>query len=193
VQIETLTLTQSLKGPKAVLEKLEILAARHHDDPHVLKALAECYEADGRSADAENAAMEALKLFEGDASLHYLAGRTQRAMGQIDQAIEHLVEAIRLEPVKVEPYLELAQAYEDRRQYEQAIRTYQQATLACPQDHRPYFQAGMLLKNGKDFSAAEVMFRHAAELAPNDINIRSQLTALMALNFVHHNQEAVTR
>ncbi|MBN2678323.1 MAG: tetratricopeptide repeat protein [Anaerolineaceae bacterium] len=193
VQVEQLMLTQAIKGPKAILDQLETLSARNHEDPRVLKALAECYSAIGQSEEAERSAMEALNLDPGDAGLHYLAGKTQRAKGQLDQAIDHLSEAIRLEPVNVEAYLELAHAYEDRRQYEQAVRVYQQATIVCPDDHRPYMQAGMLLKNSADFAAAEVMLQKASSLAPADMNIHSQLNALRALNFVHHTQDAITR
>jgi tetratricopeptide (TPR) repeat protein len=193
VQVEQLRLTQILKGPKAILTQLETLSARNRDNPSVLKALAECYNEMGQAADAEQTAMEALKLAGEDGSLHYLAGKIQRARGQLDQAIDHLSEAIRLEPAKVEAYLELAQAHVDRRQYEQAVRIYQQATIVCPDDHRPYLQAGMLLKDGADFSAAEIMLKRASSLMPADLNIRTQLGALMALNFVHHTQDALTR
>jgi hypothetical protein len=51
----------------------------------------------------------------------------------------------------------------------------------------------MLLKEGADFAAAEVMLRQAATLAPGDMNIQGQLGALKALNFVHHTQDALTR
>jgi len=193
VQVEQLMLTQAIKGPKAILTQLESLGARNREDPRVLKALAECYSALGQDSEAEQTAMEALKLAGDDANLHYLAGKIQRAGGQLDQAIDHLSEVIRLESTHVEAYLELAQAYTDRRQYEQAVRVYQQATIVCPEDHRPYLQAGMLLKDGADFAAAEVMLRKAASLNPMDLNIHSQLGALMALNFVHHTQDALTR
>jgi len=193
VQVEQLMLTQALKGPKAILDQLETLGARNREDPQVLKALAECYSAIGHNDEAEQAAMDALKLVANDGGLHYLAGKLQRAKGQLDQSIDHLAEAIRLEPANIEAYLELALAYEDHRQYDQAVRIYQQAIIVAPNDYRSYYQAGLLLKDGKDFAPAEVMFKHAADLAPGDLNIRSQLGALMALNFVHHTQEALTR
>lgn len=193
VQVEQLMLTQAIKGPKAILTQLETLGARNREDPRVLKALAECYNAIGLNDEAEQTAMEALKLAGDDGSLHYLAGKSQRARGQLDQAIDHLSKAIHLDPINVEAYLELARAHIDRRQYEQAVRVYQQATIVCPDDHRPYFQAGMLLKDGADFAAAEVMLKKAASLAPADLTIHSQLGALMALNFVHHTQDALTR
>ncbi|GEM_PF-7104001 len=193
VMIEQLMLTQAIKGPKAILSQLETLGARHREDPQVLKALAECYSAIGRDDEAERSAMSALQFNANDPGLHYLAGKFQRAGGQVSQAIDHLSEAIRLQPKHIEAYLELAQAYTDSRQYEQAVRVYQQATIVCPDDHRPYFKAGMLLKEGADFSAAEVMLKQAATLAPGDMNIQAQLGALKALNFVHHTQDALTR
>ena len=41
----------------------------------------------------------------------------------------------------------------------------------------------------KDYVGAEAMLRRAAELSPQDLNIRRQLGAVIALNLVHNSQE----
>jgi hypothetical protein len=40
--------------------------------------------------------------------------------------------------------------------------------------------------------AAERMLQQAAKLDPDDLQIRRQLIAVMALNLIHKSQEAVT-
>jgi Flp pilus assembly protein TadD len=46
-------------------------------------------------------------------------------------------------------------------------------------------QAGLALKEAKDYAAAETELRLAAELAPKDARIQRQLAGLIALNLVH--------
>ena len=90
----------------------------------------------------------------------------------------------------VEAYLELGQVYQQRREHAEAIEVYQQAMAVAPDDHRPYYLAALALRDAKDYEGAEQLLRRAAELAPNDVNIRRQLGAVIALNLVHHSQEA---
>jgi len=60
------------------------------------------------------------------------------------------------------------------------------AVKIAPNDYRPYYQAGLALKDSKDYLEAETMFRRAAHLAPNELNIHRQLAAVVALNLVHN-------
>jgi Flp pilus assembly protein TadD len=46
------------------------------------------------------------------------------------------------------------------------------------------------MKNARDYAKAEALLRKAAELAPNDLNVRRQLGAVIALNLVESSQEA---
>ncbi|HBA92656.1 MAG TPA: hypothetical protein DCZ08_13240 [Anaerolineaceae bacterium] len=70
------------------------------------------------------------------------------------------------------------------------MAAYQQAMRTAPEDYRSFYQAGLILRDGKDYLAAETMLRRAADLAPTDVNIRRQLGAIVALNLVHNCQEA---
>ena len=69
------------------------------------------------------------------------------------------------------------------------MRIYQQAILVNPHDHRMYLAAGTVLREAKDYRASEAMFRRAAELAPDDVNIQRQLGAVVALNLVYESKE----
>ena len=69
-------------------------------------------------------------------------------------------------------------------------RPIKKAMKTVPQDFRMYYQAGLILREGKDYHGAETMLRRAAELAPDDLNIRRQLGAVITLNLIHSSQEA---
>jgi Flp pilus assembly protein TadD len=90
----------------------------------------------------------------------------------------------------LDAYLELGRAHQDRRQHNQAVNTYHQAIAVAPNDYRPYCQAGLVLKESKDYEGAEDMLRRAAELAPNDVSIHRMLGAVVALNLVHNRRQS---
>jgi hypothetical protein len=47
-----------------------------------------------------------------------------------------------------------------------------------------------MLKESKDYGGSESMLRRAAELAPEEINIRKVLGVVITLNLVHNSLEA---
>ena len=118
--------------------------------------------------------------------MHLLIGQVFRQSGQLDESIEHLSKAIELAPNRLEPYLELGLARKERQDYQQALQIFEQATTIDPADPRAPFQAGLALKESKDYKLSETMLRRAVSLAPNDLNIRRQLAAVVALNLVHN-------
>jgi tetratricopeptide (TPR) repeat protein len=85
----------------------------------------------------------------------------------------------------VSAYLELGAVHQDRRQHTQALDAYRRAIDVAPDNPQPYYEAGLLLKEGRDYQGAEDMLRRAAHLARNDVNIHRQLGALVAINLVH--------
>jgi len=86
----------------------------------------------------------------------------------------------------LEPYLELGLARKERREYQQALQIFEQATSIAPDDPRAVYQAGLAFKESKDYKSSETMLRRAVNLAPHDLNIRRQLAAVVALNLVHN-------
>ncbi len=46
-----------------------------------------------------------------------------------------------------------------------------------------------MLKEAKDYTGTEALLRKSAQLAPDDVNIKRQLGAVIALNLVHNAQE----
>jgi tetratricopeptide (TPR) repeat protein len=68
----------------------------------------------------------------------------------------------------------------------QALKIYQRAINLAGSDYRPYYLAGQVLKDSKEYLAAEAMLRKAAQLAPNEVSVHRLLGAVVALNLVHN-------
>ena len=189
--LEQTAILESLHGPSATLPALQALADRYPDDPAVLAPLAKSLADNNELDEAIRTAQRALRggshaLRPRElASLHHLLGRLLRQTGQLDQAIHQFSEAVRLAPDQLEVYLDLGETQLERRQNTLAIQTYQKAIQVAPEDPRPFYQASLACKAGRDYPGAETMLRRAAELAPDDLVIHRQLAALVALNLVH--------
>lgn len=186
------------KGFQAAVQALREVIERFPDHPAAIGQLAECLAEAGNNKEAMVAAQQALRVghnlpsefsFDEHARMHFLLGRLLRETGQLDQAIQHLTEAIHLAPDFVEPYLELGQTHLDRRQFQEALKVYNHAIEAMPQSSRAYYRAGQTFRECKDYINAEHMLRKAAKLAPEDLAIQRQLGAVVALNLVHNRKQ----
>jgi Flp pilus assembly protein TadD len=159
---------------------------------------AECLLEAGQGEAAVQAASQALQTadelltVEQCARLHQLIGLHMRQSGQLDNAVHHLSEAVRLTPEDVDTYLELGRTHQERRQFSQAISVLRQAIQIAPNDARPYYQAGIALKESKDYEGAEAMLRRATQYAPKDLSIHRLLGAVVALNLVHNRRQNAT-
>lgn len=175
-------------GLAALQEQLELRPGR----AELLALQADWLGGAGRVDEAVAAARQALLEEDGEldradrARLHLLIGLQMRRSGQLDQAINHLSEAVNHAPEDLDAYLELGRAYQERREYRQALKVYQKAITVAGSDYRPYYQAGLVLKDSKDYIAAEAMLRRAAQVAPNEVSIHRLLGAVVALNLVHN-------
>ena len=95
-------------------------------------------------------------------------------------------------PGHLENYLELAGVYQERQEYPQALQIFKQAMQVSPKDYRAYYQSGLILRDSKDYPAAEIMLRRAADLSPDTPSIRRQLVGVIALNLVHQTKQEVS-
>jgi tetratricopeptide (TPR) repeat protein len=192
LQIERVQLLRRSKGLEAGVASLQELVAHNPQQPVLMAMLAEWLNEAGRPEAAIQAARLALQEEQGQlseeqrASLHILIGLRMCRLGQLDQAIHHLSEAVDSAPANLEAYLELGRAYQERREYRQALKIYQRAMSVTKDDYRPYYQAGLVLKDSKDYVAAEAMLRRAAQLAPAEVSVHRLLGAVVALNLVHN-------
>ena len=76
-----------------------------------------------------------------------------------------------------------------QREFQKALQIYNELISKDLKDFRPYCEAATILREGKNFSEAEKYLRRALELSPENITIRKQLGAVIALNLVHNPQE----
>ncbi len=192
--LERIRLVRSLQGIQPAHQSLLALNRQYPDHPAILAQLAEYYQDQGLSQDAYSTAQKAIQIGDGHlrtdefARLHTIMGRILSRAGHLDQAVHQYTLAMQSNPHQVELYLELGKVHQDRRQLNDALDIYEKAIYVAPDDPRPYQQAGIALKESKDYPGAEKMIRRAAELAPHDISIHRLLGSLVALNLVHNIQ-----
>ncbi len=187
--LEALKIKQDQEGIETLLPHLIRLADKNPEHPNVLVTLTDWLIQTNRLKKAEETAQTILRIIPEQAEVHLMLGRLQRKNGQLDQAIAHLSDAIQYDPLLVEAYIELGKTYQDRRNLEEAIKTFQLGSKANPQDARPYYFSGMALKECKNYSDAEIMLKQAKKYAPDDQNIIRQLGVVTALNLIHKLRE----
>lgn len=195
--LKTIALKRQVYGEKAALESLQNLAAQYPHDLDIAFELAHILAKRNKKDKAIQTAQDALNQAPEDASayqqsrLHHLLGLLLRQGGQLDKAVGNLTNAVDYQPEWVEPYIELGRTYYERRQYDLALQTYQQAISIAPNDPRAYHWAGVALKDTNDYLNAEIMLRKAADLDPHDVSIQRKLAAVVTLNLVHNSSQQV--
>lgn len=190
ILLETLKIRKDQEGAESVLPELVKLAQDQPDNPAILTTLTDWLIQTNRLKKAEETAQTILKIMPGQAEVHLMLGRLQRKNGQLDQAISHFSDAITIDPTMIDAYIEMGKTYQDRRELEKAIQIYHKGSQADASDPRPYYFAGMALKECKDFAGAEAMLKQAKKYAPHDSNIVRQLGMVTALNLINNLREA---
>ena len=176
-------------GPSGVLSFLENLKNKGNLPEDMHAYLAEAYFEKEQLADAEHEALAAIKVDANSHKMNYLLAIINHRNGQLDLASHYAAQAIQLCPDYIDAYLELADIYKAKNETAKALEVYKQAINSNPENHLGYFQAGLLLRETRDFQESEIMLKQAAKLVPDDINIHRQLGAVIALNLVQHAQE----
>lgn len=186
ILIEKLRLEYEYASEKTYLQDLNQLLDVYPDEPEFLYMRALTEEKKSRWSEAERMIKSVLQLDRYDVRFHRLAGKLHQKCGHLDQAIQEYSEAIRLDRENVELYIQLANVYRQQRNPEKALDTFQRAIQIVPENEQLYYQTAMILKETNEFDDAQAMLMKAASLAPGNEEIRRQLSAVMALNLVHH-------
>lgn len=186
LSLEAIKIRKEFEGAETVLPELVSLADANPENPEVLTYLTDLMIQTNRLDEALLTAQTILRILPEEAKVHLMLGRLQRKNGQLDQAIAHLSDAIAYEPDLVEAYIELGKTYQDRRNLEEAIKVFKKGAEADPNDHRPYYYAGLALKECKDYAGAEAMLQQAKHNAPNNPDIIRQLGVITAMNLINH-------
>ena len=191
LQLDRLHLIKGLHGVEAAMPILQELLMTHPQQPELLAEQADCYSFLGDFDQAIFIAQQAISLNQGEltpqslGNLHLLIGSHFRNVGQLDQAIHHLGTSLQYDPINLDTSLELGKAYADRRQFKEALSTYYKCIRTNPNDYRPYYLAGILSKELKNYPEAEKLLQKASQFAPDDINIQRLLGAVVAINLVN--------
>jgi tetratricopeptide (TPR) repeat protein len=196
LQLKRATLLGECKDPASKLSALKSLANKFPDDFDVLNDLVYTLSQANATEEAIQVAQESIQKADPEndqshlAGIHYLLGDLLRKIGQLDQSIHHLTQSIKYRENYVDAYLALGDVYQKQRQYKKAQKIFHQAIGAAPDDPRPYVNAAIAHKDGKDFHTAEDLLRKAVELAPQEVAIRKQLAAVIAINLVQNPSQA---
>jgi len=196
LELERARIMEKAQGVKSSITALQEIVERYPEEPLALAGLARALLNDGQVSPAVEAAQKALVHNKGQLDQIALADLNQRighhalTGGQLDLAVHHLTLAVELDPNSLEAYLDLGATYLERRQPNYALQVFNQAIALVHDDYRPYYQAGLALKELKDYQAAEEMLNRASKLAPTEIGIHRLLTAVVALNLIHNRRSA---
>jgi Flp pilus assembly protein TadD len=185
LKVEKILNLKELGEVSASLLLASELSQRHPYDLNVIKILANLYYEIEDYQAAEVVARKSLHLQSNQPEIHLLLGKIARHQGQLDQALNHFSKAAVATGDGVEPWLEMGEIYLDQQDSEKAMAAFREAYSRNNNDYRAYYKTGQLLRDLKDYQAAEKMLRIASSLSPKDTNIRRQLAAVIALNLVH--------
>jgi len=189
IDLEYLKIKKQQQGIENVLPELVNLAQDYPEDAPTLTTLIDWLIQANRLDEAEQVAQTAVRVVPDQPEVYLMLGRLQRVQGKLDQAISHLSQAITLDPRCVEAYIELGKTYQERRELDKAIETFEKGSQANHADPRPYYYAGLALKDCKDYQGAEYMLKQAKRWSPDDANIIRQLGVVTALNLINNLRE----
>jgi tetratricopeptide (TPR) repeat protein len=188
--LERARLVAVIDGAQAAIPLIADILDKNEGNAEIFAFLADVQKDAGDYQGAEQTAMASLDFDPNQPRVFILLGTINNQTGHLDRAVNHFSKAIELDPDDLQGYLELGKTYQNRRDYMKALQTYQRAMIAKPVDYRPYYHAGLVLRETKNYAEAESMLRKAVDLNPQDVNIRRQLGAIVALNLVHNKEEA---
>ena len=194
LQLQKAAIIRETKGVRDEVKLLVELIKQQPRNPLILARLCSAYLQVNQPQDAIKAGQFAIKHGEKELSigqlskLNYQVGTLFLRSGQLDQALSYLSKSINLTPHFIDVYIEISKTLQARRESSKALNYLEDAMLIAPQDPRPYLHAGILLKEGKDYLGAEAMLKKASALDPDDVNIKRQLAAVIAMAIIHQNE-----
>ncbi len=184
IHYEKARLTRLLYGENKALPLFEKTFNENPDYVEVIVELAEIYYKLGFLVKANEMADLAIKAGYENWFIHYLTGLNAANEGQLDLAMKHLNESIKMNPVYLGSYITLINILQKRREFSLAIQVCKTAIENLPTEKEPYLIVIQLLRDGKDYAGAEEILRKLLEINPEDVALKRQLGALIALNMV---------
>ena len=171
--------------PDRAVRALEQALQDEPEDHALWHQLALAREATSEWAAADQAVSEAVRSSPMNVEYRVSSGRIARRAGQLDRAIDELLQASELAPNDPRIQIETGKVYEDRREFSRALDSYRKAIALDPAALEALYRAGVLLRSLKAYKNAGELLKRAAELAPVNQDVLHQLAAVRALELVH--------
>jgi protein O-mannosyl-transferase len=130
--------------------------------------------------DSETLFRHMVAVNESDALAHNNLGIALGRKGQLDEAIRHCREAIRLQPEYAEAHNNLGIALDEKGQVGEAIIQYREAIRLKPDYADAYYNLGTLLLLNGHLDEAIHQFQEALRLNPNHAEARDYLQQALA-------------
>jgi tetratricopeptide (TPR) repeat protein len=130
--------------------------------------------------DGETLFRHALAVTENNAVAHDALGVALDNKGQIDEAIRHFQEAVRLKPTYTGAHYNLGVAFFQRGRTDEAIRQFQEALRLEPDHAQAHNNLGAALGRKGQTDEAIREFQEALRLQPDDAEALRNLNILLA-------------
>ena len=115
-----------------------------------------------------------LEVRPHDASAHYWMGTAYQRIGELQPAMTHLFEAVRLEPRMVQARLQLAALLSGQSRHAEGVEQYERAAVLRPLDAEGHYGLGLAYEGSGRLTEARDHYRAAVRLDPGHV-ARSRL------------------
>lgn len=119
-----------------------------------------------------------LKSNPQDATSHAQLGSALFTLGQVDEAVQHLSAAARLDPTNALAHSQLGGIYLRLNRLPEARNEFEAVLRADPRDYEAQGSLGFICMQEHRYAEAETFFQKALEINPEDTIARANLDAL---------------
>jgi tetratricopeptide (TPR) repeat protein len=134
----------------------------------------------GHWRDSRTLYSRALAVTEGNYLIHNNLGNELAAAGEVDQALVHYLEAVRIYPDYADGHYNLANTYAGLGQDDQAVYHYLEAVRIKPDYEKAYNNLGVALARRGNLDQAMVYFSEALRINPGSVDARYNLGSALA-------------
>jgi len=139
-------------------------------------------EHDSRWIDeAEKDCRRAAELNAELPAVYVMLARVHNGRGQSNLALQEIQQALRLEPLNPDAWLEQASVYASMGQVERAESTYKKATVLRPQDWNGHYELGVFYYRQRRYSDAAAQFDLVLASTPDNAMAHATLGGMMQL------------
>ena len=179
-------LTKASKHDQAlsVLESEITVLSENHD---AWELLGDLYEHSGDLESSINAFANAIELAPLHFHCHLRIAELCIQHNELDKAMLYLDNAKNLQSDDDDSgklQETLGNLFVARKQFDRAYKAYSNSIKLIPKNANLYFNAGLALKQLKDYSEAMLMFRKSVDIDPNNVSAHRQLAAVSALELI---------